>query len=389
MPDGITSVKPCISVKDNGVTSAVHLTYASFTKLDDYTQSNMTSIKQSSDGIGLKVAQLVGGSDISKIDMTSSAIKIDSKHILLNGDVAIDGTTFAKKIKATGITADMMLAGTIDAAKINVINIDASKITTGTLTAKIAKLMGSNNSWMRLDGSGIHAEGGTAANKDQWAFDLGSRGYHIKRQEKKSGDYRWTGGLAYGENMANTNANGLGLVVCPSSSGGNGDEISIGKVVKGNFDGGYEWTNAMRWSATGYGGVGTGFHWYDTCTLENDKARTIYTGGQDPFYIRNIRWGNSGNYYPSIQVGYNENTKSSSGIAFRWDDIKPWGTMNMENVEISCGASNKLRFTWCQWSNWYQQWKIPAISNRVSPTSGIAFASGGIREFAGSKVRDL
>lgn len=390
VPDNVTRVLPCIATKDkNGKGGASYVAYASFTKLDDYTQSNMTSIKQSSDGIGLKVAQLVGGSDISKIDMTSAAVKVDSKHILLNGDVAIDGTTFAKKIKATGITADMMLAGTIDASKINVINIDASKITTGTLTAKIAKLMGSGNSWMSLDGSGIHAEGGTAANKDQWAFDLGSRGYHIKRQEKKSGDYRWTGGLAYGENMANTNANGLGLVVCPSSSGGNGDEISIGKVVKGNFDGGYEWTNAMRWSATGYGGVGTGFHWYDTCTLENDKARTIYTGGQDPFYIRNIRWGNSGNYYPSIQVGYNENTKSSSGIAFRWDDIKPWGTMNMENVEISCGASNKLRFTWCQWSNWYQQWKIPAISNRVSPTSGIAFASGGIREFAGSKVRDL
>ena len=389
VPDGVTSVKPCISVIDNGATSVVHLTYASFTKLDDYTQSNMTSIKQSSDGIGLKVAQLVGGSDISKIDMTSAAVKVDSKHILLNGDVAIDGTTFAKKIKATGITADMMLAGTIDAAKINVINIDASKITTGVLTAKIAKLMGSNNSWMSLDGSGIHAEGGTAANKDQWTFDLGSTGYRIKRQEPKSGDYRWTGGLVYGQNTANTNLNGLGLIVCPSSSGGNGDEISIGKVVKGNFDGGYEWNASMKWSATGYGGFGSGFHWYDTCTLENDKARTIYTGGKDPFYIRNIRWGNSGYYYPSIQVGYNENTKSSSGIAFRWDDIKPWGTMNMENVEISCGASNKLRFTWCQWSNWYQQWKIPAISNRVSPTSGIAFASGGIREFAGSKVRDL
>lgn len=390
VPDNVTRVLPCIATKDTtGKGGASYVAYASFVKLDDYTQSNMTSIKQSSDGIGLKVAQLVGGSDISKIDMTSSAIKIDSKHILLNGDVAIDGTTFAKKIKATGITADMMLAGTIDAAKINVINIDASKITTGTLTAKIAKLMGSNNSWMSIDGSGIHAEGGTAANKDQWTFDIGSAGYRIKRQEPKSGDYRWTGGLVYGQNVANTNLNGLGLVVCPSSSGGNGDEISIGKVVKGNFDGGYEWSPSMKWSATGYGGFGSGFHWYDTCTLENDKARTIYTGGKDPFYIRNIRWGNSGYYYPSIQVGYNENTKSSSGIAFRWDDIKPWGTMNMENVEISCGASNKLRFTWCQWSNWYQQWKIPAISNRVSPTSGIAFASGGIREFAGSKVRDL
>lgn len=390
VPDNVTRVLPCIATKDmTGKGGASYVAYASFVKLDDYTQSNMTSIKQSSDGIGLKVAQLVGGSDISKIDMTSAAVKIDSKHILLNGDVAIDGTTFAKKIKATGITADMMLAGTIDAAKINVINIDASKITTGTLTAKIAKLMGSGNSWMSLDGSGIHAEGGTAANKDQWTFDLGSTGYYIKRQEPNSGDYRWTGGLVYGQNVANTNLNGLGLVVCPSSSGGNGDEISIGKVVKGNFDGGYEWSPSMKWSATGYGGFGSGFHWYDTCTLENDKARTIYTGGKDPFYIRNIRWGNSGYYYPSIQVGYNENTKSSSGIAFRWDDIKPWGTMNMENVEISCGASNKLRFTWCQWSNWYQQWKIPAISNRVSPTSGIAFASGGIREFAGSKVRDL
>lgn len=390
VPDGVSGVMPYFSTRNTSYAAVkTCLSYASFTKLDDYTQSNMTSIKQSSDGIGLKVAQLVGGSDISKIDMTSAAVKIDSKHILLNGDVAIDGTTFAKKIKATGITADMMLAGTIDASKINVINIDASKITTGTLTAKIAKLMGSNNSWMSIDGSGIHAEGGTAANKDQWTFDIGSAGYRIKRQEPKSGDYRWTGGLVYGQNVANTNLNGLGLVVCPSSSGGNGDEISIGKVVKGNFDGGYEWNPSMKWSATGYGGFGSGFHWYDTCTLENDKARTIYTGGQDPFYIRNIRWGNSGNYYPSIQVGYNENTKSSSGIAFRWNDIKPFGVMDMQNVEFDVGANDKFRFTWCQWSNWYQQWKIPAISNRTSPTSGIAFASGGIREFAGSRVRDL
>ena len=390
VPEGITNVKPCISVKDNGTTSVVHLTYASFTKLDDYTQSNMTSIKQSSDGIGLKVAQLVGGSDISKIDMTSAAIKIDSKHILLNGDVAIDGTTFAKKIKASGITADMMLAGTIDAAKINVINIDASKITTGTLTAKIAKLYGADNSWMSIDGSGIHAEGGTAANKDQWTFEVGKDGYYLKRQEKKSGDYRWTGGMLYGENVANTNANGLALVINPSGVGGNGDEITIGAVTKGKFAEDYfEWTNAMRWSATGYGGIGTGFHWYDTCTLENDKARTIYTGGKDPFYIRNIRWGNSGNYYPSIQVGYNENTKSSSGIAFRWDDIKPFGVMDMQNVEFNVGASDKFRFTWCQWSDWYAKWKIPALSNRAGSTSGIALASGGVRIFAGSKTWTL
>lgn len=419
VPDGITSVKPCISVKDNGVTCAVHLTYASFVKLDDYTQSQLNTLSgkitatsdrlssvytksetdaklktkveqsaltQTSNNLSASIAK--NSKILSSAGLVNENAYINANKIALNGKVLMSNAVINDAFIGS-LSANKITTGTLNAAKINVINIDASKITTGTLTAKIAKLMGSNNSWMSLDGSGIHAEGGTAANKNQWAFDLGSTGYYIKRQEPKSGDYRWTGGLAYGENMANTNTNGVGLIVCPSSSGGNGDEISIGKVVKGNFDGDCEWTNAMRWSATGYGGVGTGFHWYDTCTLENDKARTIYTGGKDPFYIRNIRWGNSGNYYPSIQVGYNENTKSSSGIAFRWDDIKPWGTMNMENVEISCGASNKLRFTWCQWSNWYQQWKIPAISNRVSPTSGIAFASGGIREFAGSKVRDL
>ncbi len=98
VPDNVTRVLPCIATKDTtGKGGASYVAYASFTKLDDYTQSNMTSIKQSATGIGLKVAQLVGGSDISKIDMTSAAVKVDSKHILLNGDVAIDGTTFAKR----------------------------------------------------------------------------------------------------------------------------------------------------------------------------------------------------------------------------------------------------------------------------------------------------
>lgn len=61
VPDNVTQVLPCIATKDkNGKGGASYVAYASFKKLDDYTQSTMTSIKQSSDGIGLKVAQLVG-----------------------------------------------------------------------------------------------------------------------------------------------------------------------------------------------------------------------------------------------------------------------------------------------------------------------------------------
>lgn len=230
VPDGITSVKPCISVKDNGVTSAVHLTYASFIKLDDYTQSNMTSIKQSSDGIGLKVAQLVGGSDISKIDMTSAAVKIDSKHILLNGDVAIDGTTFAKKIKATGITADMMLAGTIDASKINVINIDASKITTGTLTAvEMHQSSAGADTWINKDG--IHNQMGS---NNVWikrgtlaAFDSNGQGMYMESGQLTLASY------AYWQNGWKPESIDYGVIKCDDDIFG---RKGIGVIGKGGFN---------------------------------------------------------------------------------------------------------------------------------------------------------
>lgn len=230
VPDGITSVKPCISVKDNGVTSAVHLTYASFTKLDDYTQSNMASIKQSSDGIGLKVAQLVGGSDISKIDMTSAAVKIDSKHILLNGDVAIDGTTFAKKIKATGITADMMLAGTIDAAKINVVNIDASNITTGTLTAvEIHQNKWGTDTWVNEDG--IHNQMGS---DNVWikdgtlaAFDSGGQGVYMESGKLTLASY------AYWQTGGGSNSINYGVIKCDDNIFG---AKGVGVIGKGGFN---------------------------------------------------------------------------------------------------------------------------------------------------------
>lgn len=231
VPDDVTQILPCIATKEptgKGVASCV--AYASFTKLDDYTQSNMTSIKQSSDGIGLKVAQLVGESDISKIDMTSAAVKIDSKHILLNGDVAIDGTTFAKKIKASGITADMMLAGTIDAAKINVINIDASKITTGVLTAvEMHQNGGGADTWINKDG--IHNQMG---NSNVWikrgtlaAFDSSGQGMYME-----SGQLTLASS-AYWQNGLKLESINYGVIKCDDDITG---KKGIGIIGKGGFN---------------------------------------------------------------------------------------------------------------------------------------------------------
>ena len=231
VPDNVTRVLPCINTRDkNGKGGASYVAYASFTKLDDYTQSNMTSIKQSSDGIGLKVAQLVGGSDISKIDMTSAAVKVDSKHILLNGDVAIDGTTFAKKIKATGITADMMLAGTIDATKINVINIDASNITTGTLTAvEIHQNKWGTDTWVNEDG--IHNQMGS---DNVWikdgtlaAFDSGGQGVYMESGKLTLASY------AYWQTGGGSNSINYGVIKCDDNIFG---AKGVGVIGKGGFN---------------------------------------------------------------------------------------------------------------------------------------------------------
>ena len=296
VPDNVTRVLPCIATKDkNGKGGASYVAYASFVKLDDYTQSTMTSIKQSSDGIGLKVAQLVGGSDISKIDMTSAAVKIDSKHILLNGDVAIDGTTFAKKIKATGITADMMLAGTIDASKINVINIDASKITTGTLTAVDIHQSDVNaDTW--IDKDGIHNQMGS---NSVWikrgtlaAFDSNGQGMYME-----SGRLTLASS-AYWQNGLNLESIDYGVIKCDDDITG---RKGIGVVGKGGFNLRTDnstldaWTGNELWGGTeaGAGIIGT------------DDGKLIL-GSLKPTFIEggwNFKGNDGFNHIPFVQVG--------------------------------------------------------------------------------------
>jgi len=329
VPDGITSVKPCISVKDNGVTSVVHLTYASFTKLDNYTQSNMTSIKQSSDGIGLKVAQLVGGSDISKFDMTSAAVKIDSKHILLNGDVAIDGTTFAKKIKATGITADMMLAGTIDASKINVINLDASKITTGTLTAvDIHQSSAGADTWINKDG--IHNQMGS---NNVWikrgtlaAFDSNGQGMYME-----SGRLTLASS-AYWQNGLSLESIDYGVIKCDDDITG---KKGIGVIGKGGFNLRTDNSDVNGWGGNEFVGsvtAGAGI-------IGTDDGKLIL-GSLKPTFIEggwNFKGYDGFNHIPFIQVG-GEMAKAGSSLDKNGSSV----VINAWDIKLNaCGPNNR------------------------------------------------
>lgn len=362
VPDNVTRVLPCISTKDTtGKGGASYVAYASFTKLDDYTQSNMTSIKQSSDGIGLKVAQLVGGSDISKIDMTSAAVKIGSKHILLDGDVAIDGTTFAKKIKATGITADMMLAGTIDASKINVININASKIATGVLNG------------IKITSTGKDPSGTSSTTNIQSGY--------IDTNVINCSDYILVGKAdADPRNERKVRVKGGGVWLgCPAKLNGHtGNSAS---------DYQYEWQGCIR---------AGGWNWLDDVV---EAGRGTGESGVEVGYVSEQRFGRpyGGDYvalgeyvvsnprYNDDDNGANNSTldafmsystttgyKGKKGLWF-YKDPQISGNLHVKPN----GANHGIRTAWVSWSDWGSNQKIPCIVQDKDNWGGIAFPANG------------
>lgn len=163
VPANVTSVKPWISVKDNGVASAAYLTYASFTKLDEYTQSQLNTLSgkitatsdrlssvytksetdaklktkveqsaltQTSNNLSASIAK--NSKILSSIGLTSDTAYINANKIALNGKTlmtnAVINDAFIGNLSANKITT-----GTLNAAKVNLINVNASNISTGTL----------------------------------------------------------------------------------------------------------------------------------------------------------------------------------------------------------------------------------------------------------------
>lgn len=372
VPDNVTRVLPCIATKDTtGKGGASYVAYASFTKLDDYTQSNMTSIKQSSDGIGLKVAQLVGGSDISKIDMTSSAIKIDSKHILLNGDVAIDGTTFAKKIKATGITADMMLAGTIDAAKINVININASKIATGVLNG------------IKITSTGKDPSGTSSTTNIQSGYIdtnvINCSDYILVGKADADPRKRW---------QTKQDKWGMWFQTPAKLNGHTGNAPSDWQSEWQGFIRGDGW-NYQTATVTGNGASGIAVAitpqqiwgrpyggdyfqigvWEPSYGADSVNGKKFENGWCSPRFVIDVTGQLTGHPH-SITLGDTEDYT---------------GTYNHGNLNILDGnlhvkpvyANHGIRTAWVSWSDWGSNQKIPCIVQDKDNWGGIAFPANG------------
>lgn len=163
VPANVTSVKPWISVKDNGVASAAYLTYASFTKLDEYTQNQLTTLSGKITATSDRLSSIYTKSETdaklkTKVEQSaltqtsnnlSASIAKNSKILASAGLVNENAYINANKIALNGktlmtnatindafignVSANKITTGSLNAAKVNLINVNASNISTGVL----------------------------------------------------------------------------------------------------------------------------------------------------------------------------------------------------------------------------------------------------------------
>lgn len=326
VPDNVTRVLPCIATKDkNGKGGASYVAYASFVKLDEYTQNQLTTLsgkitatsdrlssvytKSEVDGkLGTKVEQSAltqtsnslsasiakNSKILSSIGLTSDTAYINANKIALNGKVLMSNATINDAFIGK-ISADKITTGTIDAAKINVINIDASKITTGVLTAvEMYQNGGGADTWINKDG--IHNQMG---NSNVWikrgtlaAFDSSGQGMYME-----SGQLTLASS-AYWQNGLKLESINYGVIKCDDDITG---KKGIGIIGKGGFNLRTDNCTLDGWAGNElWGGVKAG-----AGIIGTDDGKLLL-GSLKPVFIEG-GWSfkDSGGYghIPFIQVG--------------------------------------------------------------------------------------
>lgn len=393
VPDNVTSVKPWISVKDNGVASAAYLTYASFTKLDEYTQNQLTTLSgkitatsdrlssiytksetdaklktkveqsaltQTSNNLSASIAK--NSKILSSAGLVNENAYINANRIALNGKVlmsnAVINDAFIGKISADKITT-----GTLNAAKVNLINVNASNISTGTLNG------------IKITSTGKDPSGTSSTTNIQSGY--------IDTNVINCSDYILVGKAdADPRKRWQTKQDSFGMwFTCPAKLNGHtGNSPSDYQVEMQGFIGSSGWnyknvtisgtgqsgiqlalTPEQEWGKP-YGGdqwaIGT---WIKT--ENSNKSGDIRDGTLDP-----VMWYS----YTGMGCAYADQLVIQKKTQF-FDKANFQGGVRIGVT----GANHGIRTAWVSWSDWGSNQKIPCIVQDKDNWGGIAFPANG------------
>lgn len=392
VPDNVTSVKPWISVKDNGVASAAYLTYASFTKLDDYTQSQLNTLSgkitatsdrlssvytksetdtklktkveqsaltQTSNNLSASIAK--NSKILSSAGLVNENAYINANKIALNGKTlmtnAVINDAFIGNVSANKITT-----GTLNAAKVNLINVNASNISTGVLNG------------IKITSTGKDPSGTSSTTNIQSGYIdtnvINCSDYILVGKADADPRKRW---------QTKQTPQGMWFQTPAKITGHTGNAVSDWQTEWQGFMGGDGWNyRNTTVTGTGYSGIqlaltpqqewgnpyggdmmsfGT---WIRTET--SNKTKNILDGTLDPFLWYSYT-GQSAAYKDTVVIP--KPLRVFGETHFDWD------------IHVKGGGSHGIRTAWVSWSDWGSNQKIPCIVQDKDNWGGIAFPANG------------
>jgi predicted nucleic acid-binding Zn-ribbon protein len=401
VPANVTSVKPWISVKDNGVASAAYLTYASFTKLDEYTQSQLNTLSgkitatsdrlssvytksetdaklktkveqsaltQTSNNLSASIAK--NSKILSSAGLVNENAYINANKIALNGKTLMTNATINDAFIGN-VSANKITTGTLNAAKVNLINVNASNISTGTLSG------------VKITSTGKDPSGTSSTTTIQSGYIdtnvINCSDYILVGKADPDPRKRW---------QTKQDKWGMWFQTPAKLNGHTGNAPSDWQSEWQGFIRGDGW-NYQTATVTGNGASGIAVAitpqqiwgrpyggdyfqigvWEPSYGADSVNGKKFENGWCSPRFVIDVTGQLTGHPH-SITLGDTEDYT---------------GTYNHGNLNILDGnlhvkpvyANHGIRTAWVSWSDWGSNQKIPCIVQDKDNWGGIAFPSNG------------
>nr|DAN87310.1 MAG TPA: tail protein [Caudoviricetes sp.] len=402
VPDSVTRVIPCFSAKSNsGTPVKMYLSYASFVKLDDYTQSQLTTLSgkitatsdrlssvytksetdaklktkveqsaltQTSNSLSASIAK--NSKILSSIGLTSDTAYINANKIALNGKTLMTNATINDAFIGS-LSANKITTGTLNAAKVNLINVNASNISTGTLSG------------IKITSTGKDPSGTSSTTNIQSGYIdtnvINCSDYILVGKADADPRKRW---------QTKQDKWGMWFQTPAKLNGHTGNAPSDWQSEWQGFIRGDGW-NYQTATVTGNGASGIAVAitpqqiwgrpyggdyfqigvWEPSYGADSVNGKKFENGWCSPRFVIDVTGQLTGHPH-SITLGDTEDYT---------------GTYNHGNLNILDGnlhvkpvyANHGIRTAWVSWSDWGSNQKIPCIVQDKDNWGGIAFPSNG------------
>ncbi|MEE1507991.1 MAG: hypothetical protein U0L25_02140 [Ligilactobacillus ruminis] len=392
VPDGVTKVRPCISMqRADGTNIKSAVKYCQFTLVNAGVQNQITTLSgkitatsdrlssvytksETDKKLGTKVEQSAltqtsnnlsasiakNSKILSSAGLVNENAYINANKIALNGKTLMTNATINDAFIGS-LSANKITTGTLNAAKVNLINVNASNISTGVLNG------------VKITSTGKDPSGTASTTTIQSGY--------IDTNVINCSDYILVGKAdADPRNERKVRVKGGGVWLgCPAKLNGHtGNSAS---------DYQYEWQGCIR--AGGWDwlddvvedGRGNGESGVEVGYVSEQKFGRPYGGDYvalGEYVVSNPRQNDdddgANNSTLDAFMSYSTTTgyKGKKGLWF-YKDPQISGNLHVK----SDGANHGIRTAWVSWSDWGSNQKIPCIVQDTNNWGGIAFPANG------------